>query len=382
MNRFSALDSFRGICALLVALFHLSAASHFFYLPFVRNAAIFVDFFFVLSGFVLAHAYSHKIQTAEDLKIFLIRRVGRLWPLHIFMLVLFILLETAKWGLITATHIQAGEAPFTGSASIPAIFTNILLIHSLGFHGVETWNGPSWSISTELWVNVIFGLVLLTHSKHSILITIAIMIVSVGALLIFNKGSLGATYDYGIYRCLYGFFSGVIVHRLYERFRTTIMPLPHAVEFTVLTAALVYTSLVHLLPTAMLTPIVFGVVIFIFSREEGAVSKIIKSTAFQYLALRSYSIYLVHSFLLAIMSGTARALSKLFDINLLEQIPYRGHTYQMLAFGNAWQMDLLTLAYLATVIGISAFTYRYVEEPCRIYFNEIARRFGKDKTSA
>ena len=78
MNRFSALDSFRGICALLVALFHLSAASHFFYLPFVRNAGIFVDFFFVLSGFVLAHAYSHKIQTAEDLKIFLIRRVGRL----------------------------------------------------------------------------------------------------------------------------------------------------------------------------------------------------------------------------------------------------------------------------------------------------------------
>jgi peptidoglycan/LPS O-acetylase OafA/YrhL len=379
MNRFSVLDGWRGMCALLVALFHLSAASHIFYVPLVRQAGMFVDFFFVLSGFVLAHAYSLKIETPDGLGNFLIRRIGRLWPLHVFMLGLFILLECAKWGLMTIAHISAGDAPFTGTTSIPAIFTNIFLIHSLGFHGTETWNGPSWSISTEFWVNVIFGAVILTLGRRIILCSVILISASIGILLLFNQGNLGATSDYGIFRCLYGFFAGVVVYQIHLRFHDIPLRFPHLAELLALAAAIVYASNVYILSTNMLTPIIFGLVILIFARESGVVSKAIKNRAFHYLGLWSYSIYLVHSFVLAVMSGSARALQKMTDLHLLEQTVYLNQKHEMLAFGNEWQMDLLTLAYLATVIGISALTFRYIEEPCRIYFNGIAKRFSAQR---
>jgi len=51
--------------ACLVALFHLDAYSHLYGVPFLRNAWLFVDFFFVLSGFVIAANYSNDCSTAS-----------------------------------------------------------------------------------------------------------------------------------------------------------------------------------------------------------------------------------------------------------------------------------------------------------------------------
>ena len=59
--RFHVLDGWRGVCALLVALFHVNAVGHFYGLPVVRNGLLFVDFFFVLSGFVITHAYAERV---------------------------------------------------------------------------------------------------------------------------------------------------------------------------------------------------------------------------------------------------------------------------------------------------------------------------------
>ena len=60
-GRFTALDGWRGICALLVALYHFHATSHVEQLGLVRNAYLFVDFFFVLSGFVITYAYADRL---------------------------------------------------------------------------------------------------------------------------------------------------------------------------------------------------------------------------------------------------------------------------------------------------------------------------------
>ena len=53
-ERFQVLDSWRGICALLVALFHFPTASAISQSRFIASSYLFVDFFFVLSGFVIA----------------------------------------------------------------------------------------------------------------------------------------------------------------------------------------------------------------------------------------------------------------------------------------------------------------------------------------
>jgi peptidoglycan/LPS O-acetylase OafA/YrhL len=56
-ERYVVLDSWRGICAILVALFHIPLQWHFQGASFVRGSWLFVDFFFVLSGFALAAAF-------------------------------------------------------------------------------------------------------------------------------------------------------------------------------------------------------------------------------------------------------------------------------------------------------------------------------------
>jgi hypothetical protein len=54
VTRFEALDGWRGICACLVVLFHFHGFSPIYSVELVRNSYLFVDFFFVLSGFVIA----------------------------------------------------------------------------------------------------------------------------------------------------------------------------------------------------------------------------------------------------------------------------------------------------------------------------------------
>src|SRR3981189_3074967 len=103
-TRFEALDGWRGVAALSVALFHLSAAWHLYSLPWIRHAGMFVDLFFVLSGFVISHSYLEKLTHPGAVPDFLIRRLGRVWPLHIFTLGILVLLEVTKLLLIKDAH--------------------------------------------------------------------------------------------------------------------------------------------------------------------------------------------------------------------------------------------------------------------------------------
>src|SRR6185369_12703369 len=64
--RFHALDSWRGLCAVLVAPLHYRAIWHLHEFPLIRNSYLFVDFFFVLSCFVIAHAYGDRIGDMAD----------------------------------------------------------------------------------------------------------------------------------------------------------------------------------------------------------------------------------------------------------------------------------------------------------------------------
>jgi peptidoglycan/LPS O-acetylase OafA/YrhL len=159
--RFAVLDGWRGLAALLVALHHISllTVSHFYSLSFVQHSFLFVDFFFVLSGFVIAHAYVTRLWSLNEASLFVVRRVGRLWPLHIFVLGLLIAFQLAKAVAERLAGMSIGEPAFSEAtpAIVSAIWTNVLLIHSLGIHDKLTWNGASWSISTEFYTYLIFA---------------------------------------------------------------------------------------------------------------------------------------------------------------------------------------------------------------------------------
>src|SRR2546425_10965309 len=92
-QRFIALESWRGIAACLVALFHLDAYSHLYDVPLLRNAWLFVDFFFVLSGFIIAANYQQRLLEGFGIGRFILLRLGRIYPLHFVMLALGVALK-------------------------------------------------------------------------------------------------------------------------------------------------------------------------------------------------------------------------------------------------------------------------------------------------
>ncbi|MFT5164350.1 MAG: peptidoglycan/LPS O-acetylase OafA/YrhL, partial [Alteromonadaceae bacterium] len=93
--KFNSLESLRGIAAVIVALFHSGFMSGSKY-ALIAQGDIFVDFFFVLSGFVMAFAYVEKIQSGLGIKKFTLLRFGRLYPLHLFMLLVWVPYVLAK----------------------------------------------------------------------------------------------------------------------------------------------------------------------------------------------------------------------------------------------------------------------------------------------
>ena len=135
-GRFEVLDSWRGICAICVAILHFNIISHVFELPFFYNSWLFVDFFFVLSGFVISHAYFNFLTSPSSLITFMVRRFGRLWPLHVATLLFLIVWEILKATIILELHMPARPSdvfrePWLAAGSIVA---NIGLVQSIGFY--------------------------------------------------------------------------------------------------------------------------------------------------------------------------------------------------------------------------------------------------------
>jgi len=132
--RFQALDSWRGVAALMVVIYHAPLLWSFYDAGFVRHSWLFVDFFFVLSGFVIAHAYASKLRDMTDVGHFMLRRFGRVWPLHAAMLLALVLIQC----LVLAISLRMGAItesvpPFAGPWSPASIPANLLLMQSLGF---------------------------------------------------------------------------------------------------------------------------------------------------------------------------------------------------------------------------------------------------------
>src|SRR5579871_4742226 len=99
---FAPLESWRGLAALVVVVFHAVWTNPITASRFFQNGALMVDFFFVLSGFVIFHSYGRKLASTTDVIRFLWLRLGRLWPLHFAFLLVFLGFEVAK--LVAERH--------------------------------------------------------------------------------------------------------------------------------------------------------------------------------------------------------------------------------------------------------------------------------------
>ncbi len=367
-QHFKALDACRGICALIVVLVHVSANGFFYDFPPVRHGGRAVSFFFVLSGFVITYAYMARLRDVRDIPDFMIRRFGRLYPLHIFTLGLLVALELAKLFLYRVAHVQAGQAPFSGSNSLESLGGNVLLLNGLGLFSDFTWNGPSWSISAEFYTYILFAAVVTVFQKQVVPVLTALGLIFAGLLLWADAISLKTIMGQGFLSCIFNFILGSLTYYVFLKTREHIKMPPWASGIAL--AAIAAAFFIEMPFEYLILPIIFAGSIFVLAFGTGTVATMLTSPVPQFLGRISYSIYLVHFVVLQIVVGAARVLQSKFHIHIFSS----SGDNTMIDFPVKLANDMFAFAILAVVVALSTLTYKFIEEPARTYFNQIARK--------
>jgi peptidoglycan/LPS O-acetylase OafA/YrhL len=210
-RHFVFLDGMRGIAALAVGCLH---ASTFFNLRFEpHHASLAVDFFFALSGFVIAYAYDSKFRAGMTLADFAVKRLIRLYPL-IFIGVLLGSVITVPLAIVT--H---GDLKLAVFLCLSALFLLPLGI----FFGQQSYpvNNPIWSLFLELIANAVYGLSRGRQRPRSVLplvilglSALALVVTIHHFLTIEDIGFTGRVrFALGLVRVCFPFLAGVLIYR-------------------------------------------------------------------------------------------------------------------------------------------------------------------------
>lgn len=385
-HRFLVLDSWRGICSLLIVLFHFPADNFMNDSSFMKSGFLAVDFFFVLSGFVIASAYAARLQTPGNIKRFVFVRFGRLYPLHLFMLSAFAGFELLR---IAAPQLAGeGAAPFSGPTNLSSFVTNLLLIHGWGIEAGLTWNSPSWSISTEFFAYLYFALVVgILPKAWRMLILVAVILGAPVVLVLYSPRYMDASFDYGLIRCLFGFSLGVMLYTLRgekivqmrSELEANMASGKHHVpwslaEIAVVIAVIVFMTLFGTTPIGIASPLIFALAIHVFAHEAGLLSKFLLKRSLIFLGSISYSLYIVHIFIQSRIINAANFMDRRINLGMIGEIDMHGLMQTGLAAGKPFLGLALTILMVIIVVIAARLTWRFIEMPALGWFRQRSKR--------
>lgn len=375
-KQIGALTSLRGIMALIVVVHHfayytlpqtgkfLSSYSYFF-----RNGYLCVDFFFILSGFIMAYVYTNNFYrqvNKSDYWKYLRARFARIYPLHLFTLSVLVGIELVK--LITF-----GNA-FTDKFNLTALVANIFLLQAFDlscpplFWCDTYWNEPAWSISAEFVIYTFSPFILYYISKlksRQNLIFYVCTLLALFLLIKFTRGNLDSIIGLpSIARCSLESVLGIITYKFYQRINYQNMVIPTAITIIALlwTGGVMHSWTdnyrgIHdwsILPACSL-------LILALSNQSHqsyrGLTKILNSRVLTYFGAISYSIYMVHWCLLELL--------KTFWLS-------KGHS----DFGqdlSLTQCSISLVIFLLVTILVSSMTYKFIEVPLRTYLKSYKR---------
>jgi peptidoglycan/LPS O-acetylase OafA/YrhL len=222
-HKFIVLDGLRGIAAISVVYYHMSSIIASSLIP---NALLAVDFFFILSGFVIAYSYEKKLSSGMALSDFVKIRLIRLYPLYLVGITLPLL-------LIISQHFSASDQTSILFAFADYILEGAFLptppMISVKPSSAFPLNGVSWSLSAEIWINFIYAVFLPFLTTRRLLIVTFIS----GVLLILTvhaHDSMGLGWGWGNYcggwaRVIFGFPMGILLYRLFDLKKPSPLPI-------------------------------------------------------------------------------------------------------------------------------------------------------------
>jgi peptidoglycan/LPS O-acetylase OafA/YrhL len=362
---FVTLDGLRGIAALAVLTNHASlfftavsvtlkfddsTNSQLTIGPFFESYLA-VDFFFGLSGFVLAHAYGQRLSQGMSAIQFMMIRLIRLYPLYILALAIVALIESRQLAHGGTTYLQFANN------FIPAI----LFLPSPSLNGDSVLfptNGPAWSLFFELAANLCFALTAATLSNFKLGLTV----LSAGLILVgtvsfgylgfgTSGGAMDAGFDWqsfggGLVRVAYSFFAGVLIYRIWCIWRPP-FKIPSAAVVLVLIGILVahpseqYQAVFDIVVTIAIFPAL------IWLGADTAPTGLM-AAAFSWLGTASYAVYVL-------------------------QVPLYGMSVTVLRkiFGDTNDFGLsYGVLFAAFVFVVAIVADRYVDRPLRSFLTK------------
>lgn len=359
-GRFEALDAMRGLCALLVVMFHIPIYHALKGMPAFANFQFCVDMFFALSGFVLCHAYSHRLGDSEGGVRFAVTRFARLWPLHIVMLAAFVGIEVVKLVFLRADGSLALDSkPFGDGHTLWEVITNIFFLQSFNLHDGLSWNGPAWSAAVEFYVSLVFAAVVLVFPRRRREIFLGLCLAAGMQLFERSPHTLFVSTDWGMLRAMFSFFAGCLTYEMRMHSKGK-LDTPNMLEAwcVILVAAFFLT-----IPQGGLQyifPLLSAIVIYVFSFDQGRISALLRSRPLQRLGLWSYSIYMIHTFLFQVMKMAASYLGHKMHIDLVGW----HNNEKLMLLGTPTQAILPAIIIsIVLVIPFAAITYHLIEKP-------------------
>ena len=234
-NRYEILDGLRGVAAIMVVIFHLSEA--FSYDPVYKHlnhGYLCVDFFFVLSGFVIGYAYQKRMSEGRLSRWdFLRTRLIRLQP----MIFLSLLLGCALFYFQECQYYAGIAHASVGYVCLNALLSFFMIPITPEFNvraneEMMLLNIPQWSMFFEYLANFLFCLFVFRLGRRMLICLVALFAVMLAdSALTLNLFGMLTPYDYplslnagwsftpehiyiGLSRVLYAFFGGLLAFRL------------------------------------------------------------------------------------------------------------------------------------------------------------------------
>jgi hypothetical protein len=346
-----ALTSLRGVGAVAVCYIHATFVLGWTLREYVVPLHLFlwVDYFFILSGFVMTHVYADRLRQGNraELREYFVARVARVYPLHFMVLSTFVVVEAGYWLARSAGVLDFGREAFTGYFDPKLLPAHYLLVQSWGWSRADAWNVPAWSISTEAMAYLLFPLLarfgLQRGPRIAFLLLLLCVIAPMALFVVYSRG-MDSPGLWILLRCLMEFTLGCLLRSYAPRLLAYIgRELRRVLEWP--TALAVFAVMVPG-PHQYLAPVVFAVLILLLAAPDSRLAAVLQAGPLPGLGEKSYSIYLVHTLILLLIGSTLWA-------------------YKPAWLASAWAPPLILTVFIGTVLLVSDQTYKRIEVPAR-----------------
>jgi peptidoglycan/LPS O-acetylase OafA/YrhL len=325
-----SLDAMRWVAAMMVAALHFGLFAEHSVSP---NLA--VDFFFALSGFVIAYAYDRRLSGGMTGEEFFQRRLIRLYPLFFVGLALGLV-------VMLVGNMFPGFTDNNGPYVLQFLAALVFLPWPSGVDVATAeasstpLNGPYWSLILEIHINLLFAIFFRWLGMGLLSILVALFGLGIIATA-WHEGSLGTgylteTFHFGVVRVGFSFLMGVLICRLRHRIPVPKLHWAIAIAAVGVLLAMPVPEGWDWLYNSVCVIVLFPLLILAGAQSQPQGGRML--TLFAWMGGASYALYAIHMPFAEITEYLAEANP---------QIPYRawGLLFMVLSIGLAFALDRL-----------------------------------------